>query len=389
MATKKPIVAVAAADSYDEKIVSKAVYQLFELLGSPAEFVTSEQKVLLKPNLLLGAEPERSVSTHPSVVQAVADVCFAQEANVTLIDSPGSGIPWNEKSLRKVYDQCGMNQLIGVDLSYNMNVCKVASPKGVLIKHFDIIEEAQKTDIIISLAKAKTHTFTGMTGAVKNLFGLVPGFDKPGYHARMRNTDNFSEMLVDLAELIKPKLTVVDAIVGMEGDGPNAGSPRNMGFLLASTDVYALDVVISHVMGINPNHVPTIFTAVRRGLTTGTISDIQLLGDKEMIKPIADFALPQTYGGSGFRSAGLLTHIMEPLIHKMLVLYPTPKRRLCTGCGSCVSACPNYAITIEHNKAKINRSACIRCYCCHEVCPQEAMRLKGSILYKIFHKIFR
>ena len=339
----------------------------------------------------MAAEPERAITTHPQVVRALADVCVTEGATVRIVDSPGSGTPWSESSLRKVYHKCAMETLAreNVELNFNTGIRKVEFPEGKLVRSFELIEAALDADALISVAKAKTHSFTVITGAVKNLFGLVPGFDKPGYHARLKNADNFSEMLIDLTELVKPQLTIVDAVVGMEVDGPTSGSPRRLGFLLASTNPHALDVVLAHVMGIDPLSVPTIAAARRRGLTTGSFADIEILGDARAVAPVANFAPPRTLGGTGLGAGGRLVALMEPLLGRMFVLTPMPLRRLCIGCGACVNACPKGTLTIEKGKAKINRRQCIRCYCCHEVCPRSAMKLKGSILYALLQAVLR
>lgn len=388
---RKPRVAVAAVDDYGEETVNTAVKKLFDLLGQPSFFFKTGQKVALKPNLLMAAQPEQSITTHPSVIAAVADICKAEGASVRIVDSPGSGTPWTEGALRRLYDRCGLKPLAqeGVELNFNTSVRRVDFPEGTLVRAFKLIEAALEADVLISVAKAKTHCFTLMTAAVKNLFGLVPGFDKPGYHARMKNAEKFGEMLVDLAELAKPALSVVDAVIAMEGDGPTSGKPRKLGILLASTDMHALDVVLAHIMGLDPLTIPTISAARKRGLATGSFADIELLGDSEIVKPVPGFAPPRTVGGVGFGGAGFFVSLLQPVIKRMLVLNPTVAKGLCVGCGACQDACPNLAVTVESGKAQIMRDQCIRCYCCHEACPHGAMKLKGSFLYKLFHKVFR
>ncbi len=387
----KPVVAVVKAPDYEEGTVSRAVSRLFELLGGVSRFASSDQTIVLKPNLLMAAAPERAVTTHPQVMKQLAGSFRAAGAAVRIVDSPGSGTPWNEGSLRRLYQKCEMEQLAGdgVELNFDTAVKKVAFPEGKLVRSFELIEAALDCDALVSVAKAKTHTFQIMTGAVKNLFGLIPGFDKPGYHARLKNARNFAEMIVDLAQLAAPALTVVDAVVGMEGDGPTSGNARSLGFLMSSTDVHALDVVMARVMGLDPLGVPTIAAAKERGLTSGSFDDIEIIGDVEAVAPVPDFTPPRTVGGVGFGGAGFLVRLLQPLLKKMFVLNPVPVKSLCVGCGACEDACPNVAITIVDGKAKIARDQCIRCYCCHEVCPHGAMKLKGSILYRLFHKVFR
>jgi uncharacterized protein (DUF362 family)/NAD-dependent dihydropyrimidine dehydrogenase PreA subunit len=387
----RPVVAVAKAGDYGEGTIFSAVSRLFELLGGISQFASPGQSVVLKPNLLMSAAPERAITTHPQVVGALARSFRTAGASVRIVDSPGSGTPWSESSLRKLYDKCAMEPLAGdgIELNFNTALRKVAFPQGKLVRSFELIEAALDCDALVSVAKAKTHTFQIMTGAVKNLFGLIPGFDKPGYHARLKNARNFARMIVDLAQLARPALTVVDAVVGMEGDGPTSGNLRKLGFLMASTDAHALDVVLAHVMSLDPLIVPTVAVARDRGLTTGAFGDIEIVGDAQAVVPVSDFVPPRTVGGAGFGGAGWLVSLLQPVLKKMFVLNPVPVKSLCVGCGACEDACPNLAVTIVDGKAKVKRDQCIRCYCCHEVCPHGAMKLKGSFLYRLFHKVFR
>jgi len=389
--TEKPLVAAVETRSYDKNIISAAVGRLFELLGMPEKLVEPGRTVALKPNLLMAAEPEKAVTTHPEVVGAVADIAVNSGAVVRIVDSPGSGTLWSEGSLSRVYRKCGLDRLAAekIHLNNNLQTRKIAGPNSKLIKTFEFIEAALDADMLINIAKAKTHTFTYMTCAVKNLFGLVPGFDKPGYHARMKNPENFAEMLVDLAEAAKPSFSIVDAVVGMEGDGPTSGTPRNIGLLLASTDPYALDTIVAHMMGFDPMQVPVIASAVARGLTSGRFNDIEIVGDTDAVKPIPHFKLPRTFGGTGLAGGGWLVNLLQPILKRMWVLNPVPVKRLCVGCGACEDACPNDAIKIIDGRAAIARDQCIRCYCCHEACPHGAMKLKRSILYSLFHKVAR
>jgi ferredoxin len=142
-------------------------------------------------------------------------------------------------------------------------------------------------------------------------------------------------------------------------------------------------------MNINPLRVPTIAAAKKRGLTTGIFDDIELMGDKDTLAPIEDFVPPRTIGGTGLGAAGFLVSLFQPILKKMFVLTPVPVKSLCVGCGACQDACPNLAVTVEGGKARIKRDQCIRCYCCNEVCPHGAIKLKSSILYRLFHKVYR
>src|SRR6056297_2968156 len=216
---------VCAVRCEDYAGAEEALGELLAMLGGAGQFVSPGERIVLKPNLLRAAKPDAAVTTHPAVVAAVGRALGEQGAEVTIADSPGSGYRYNEGTMRRTYDTCGMTEVaerVGMALNLDTSHEVPSHPDGVLIRRFEVITPVAQADAVVNVCKLKTHLFTGMTGAVKNLFGVVPGLIKPGYHAKLSDTRRFAGMMLDLADFIAPRLSVMDAVVAMEGDGPNS-----------------------------------------------------------------------------------------------------------------------------------------------------------------------
>jgi len=257
-----------------------------------------------------------------------------------------------------------------------------------LIKRFEIITPVLEADGLINLCKLKTHGFMSMTGAVKNLFGVIPGRTKPGYHAKLSHPDRFAAMLLDLAEYISPRLSIMDAVIGMEGNGPSGGNPKKAGFLLAATNPLALDVAAGEMMGLRKKDNPILSEAERRGLKPVYPDDIELVGADFKDLKIPGFVLPKTIvKGSGFGIPSVLGNLVRSLLVKAATLKPVINRDKCTACGACRDACPVKVITLIDNcYARIDPKNCIRCYCCHEMCQYDAVELRSSRFFRFISR---
>jgi uncharacterized protein (DUF362 family)/ferredoxin len=377
---------VRCAD-YSRQSVLESVRRAIDLLGGIESFVLPGDKVLLKPNLLQPADPEKHITTHTEVIYAAAKVLIDHGCSVVIADSPGTP-PYSVKALRNLYRASGLDRVaeeLGVELSLDTGCADVPNPHGKLIKRFQIVNPALEADAVVVVSKAKTHVQTGMTGAAKNMFGLVPGLEKSALHARLQSIEDFSDMILDLNELIRPRLQIVDAVVGMEGNGPSAGSPRKIGALLASPDYSAADVVLSKIMSFHPLEVSTIRAAVSRGRLLEDLSDVCVLGEKLDDFVVKDFKKPLT--GQGLTGGGLRALIN--MVIKPYSLRPRVISDRCTGCQRCRSVCPKGAISMRESKAKISYADCIRCYCCHEMCPDQAIDLERSLLGKTMAAILK
>ncbi|WP_292518869.1 DUF362 domain-containing protein [Methanoculleus sp.] len=382
-------VAVVRCDDYGRDEVDAAVRRAIGLLGGIERFAAPGEKVLLKPNLLQGQEPERCVTTHPAVVAAVARLLTEHGCRVVIGDSPGAGIVYSEANLRRAYTRAGyavVAEETGAALNYDTGSQVVSFPEGETVKQFSIITPAVEADAIVVVSKAKTHMWTRMTGATKNLFGLIPGLDKPVFHFRFRDEYAFGRMLVDLNECMRPRLQVVDAVIGMEGDGPQAGSPRKIGVILAGSEYAAVDTVLARLIGMDPLEIGSIRSATARGLLDP--ATVRTVGDDPAAFAFPDFRKPSTYAGGG---AGVWRRVMLAVVQRFGRVYaprPGVVARSCIGCRKCERICPVQAITIAEGRATIDLARCIRCYCCHEMCTEHAIALSRGLTGRLLARLF-
>lgn len=363
--------------TYDEEEVFQAVHHGINLLGGMARFVSPGQKVLLKANILRPVRPESAIITHPSILAAVARLVREAGGFPIIGDSPGG--PFRKSLLKATYVLTGIEQAAknsGAALNFDTSAVQVPNPDGKLIKLFDVIKAVVDADVVINMPKLKTHTLMHFTGAVKNLFGVVPGMAKPGYHGKLKNPDNFAQMLVDLAIAIKPTLVVMDAVVGMEGNGPSLGNPRQVGAIILGEDCTAVDLVTTALVGIAHEDVPTIIRARERGLFPQGLHDLEIIGGSLREMRVEGFKTPDTHRRTPIR----LPDFLRDNLTGHLVWNPVPRKEQCTGCGICAQNCPVRAIEIGGRLAAVDLNHCIRCYCCHELCPEGAIELRRSAL---------
>ena len=381
-------VAVARCDDYTPEKVDAAVRRAIDLVGGIGRFVAPGESVLLKPNLLQGQEPEKCVTTHPAVVAAVARLLTEHGCRVVIGDSPGAGIVYSEANLRRAYSRSGFAAVAGetgTTLNYNIGSQVVAFPEGEVMKQFSIITPAVEADAIVVVSKAKTHMWTRMTGAAKNLFGLIPGLEKPVFHFRFQDEYAFGRMLVDLNECMKPRLQIVDAVVGMEGDGPQSGSPRTIGVVLAGSDYAAVDTVLARLIGMNPLEIGSTRSAAERGLLEP--EGVRTVGDDPAAFMVPDFRKPSTYASG---RTGVWRRVAQAVVRRFGRTYaprPAVIAPSCIGCRKCERICPVHAITVAEGRATIDLTRCIRCYCCHEMCTEHAIALSRSLPGKILARL--
>lgn len=365
-------VAVARCPDYDTERVLAAVRRSVDSLGGIRRFVTSGERILIKPNMLSARAPEEAVTTHPEVLRAVIKIVKECGATPIVGDSPSG--PSTERVLKRLAQKTGIQRVCdeeGVEFALFDESFKVSFPNGVAAKTFELTTALRKASGVISVAKMKTHTFTVLTGAVKNLFGLIPGLKKAEYHFRMQNRAAFSEMLVDLAECIKPRLTIMDAVVAMEGDGPSGGNLRNVGLILSSANVHALDSFFLNLTGADPASVPSVAIAVRRGLAPTDLRAIRIVGDSEAATKLKGFKMPSTA-----RAYGGIPKALGKIAGEIVSRKPVYVAKKCMRCNACIEICYAQALALGEKKPRIDRNKCIRCYCCQEVCPSAAVVLK-------------
>ena len=360
---------------------------LVNMMGGARRFAREGERIVLKANLLRQARPDQAVCTHPAVVSAAGKLAREAGANPILADSPGGGYRYSARILDKIYQTTGMLQAAnqaGIELNRDTSSRPVSYAAGVLTKHFDIITPVYEADAVFNLCKMKTHLFTVMTGAVKNLFGVIPGLTKTGYHAKLHDTARFAGMLLDLAQYLAPRLTIMDAVVAMEGDGPGSGDPRKVGLLLGSENPLALDVVAGEIMGIDRAVNPIVMEAERRGAIPNRTEDIEVVGENLADVIVADFKLSRVSAGSlGLQPMPWYQRLLEPVFKNAFTVRPRVIWDRCIACGTCIEGCPVEAVSFVNERAKIDDDKCIRCYCCHELCPEEAIGLFKGWLYQL------
>jgi len=339
-----------------------AVDKAFEIFPLPVK----GKKVLIKPNVLRASEAEEHVVTNPAVLLAVVEkVEVMQPASIVVGDNPGIfSYGANEEAFKKtglMQAAKGYYQNIGNDsvkVDFNPDFMPVVSVSQAVLD----------ADLIISLPKFKTHGLTVITGAIKNSYGFLPGAQKATLHRIAGNAERFHELLVDVFQIRVPDLFIVDAIVGMEGNGPASPDLRAIGLILAADNAVALDAVIATMMGCAPEKLRFLQKAKEKGLGDYDLRTIELIGE---MKHIPDFKLPPLSG-----AANLDNEHIQTAIHSRAILRPHPDPDLCTGCGICVAQCPVSALSMVDHLPQVDAGTCIACFCCQEICPEKAITLQ-------------
>lgn len=374
-------VCLSACDTYDFEAVRAVLREQFDALHVE-ELLFPGCRVVIKPNLVLRSKPEEGAITHPAVVAAVAAELLERGAgSVTVAESPGG--PYTPPLLRAIYDAGGYTEFAktcGFSLNMDCSYAPLEVPAGKRSKLFDIIQPVLQADVLVDVAKLKTHGMMGLSAAVKNLFGCVPGLMKPELHCRFPDKAAFAEMLVDLCCALKPALCVVDGIVGMEGNGPTGGTPRPVGALAASRDPFAVDVVCAALIRQDPARVPYLRAGMARGVCSEHLEALELWGAPVETLAVRDFVQPES---CSVDFLDWLPGFLRPLAEKIATPVPRIRTDHCVGCGKCAESCPQHTIHMESGHAVIQYRDCIRCYCCHEMCPKHVIDIKRFRLFRL------
>jgi len=366
-------VSIVRCKNYESEEVYQKVREGVNLLGGIDCFVRKGEKVLLKPNFLVGRLPEKCVNTHPAIVRAVAKLVLEIGAHPMIGDSPQLG------SALRVAEKCGVAEVardLGIEI-VEFEPIEVKHPDGKFFKHFVLGKAVLEADKIINLPKFKTHSFTFLTLAVKNIFGCIPGARKAQWHVKtsQKGSEYFSMMLLDLYTLINPVLSVVDGIVSMEGKGPGFGKPRPLGLIISGIDAVAVDTVIAELIGVYPEQFPTLKVALNERYGTPHLNNIEVLGELIDEVKVDDYQFPPKITEiKGFRKTFM------GFLKGQLTTHPFIDRKQCEKCNNCVDACPLKCIAAYEGGLVINSKECIQCLCCMEVCPHGAIDLKEGFL---------
>lgn len=371
-ARMKAKVAISRCPEYEIGAVESAVKQACDDAGFPD---VDGKTVLLKPNILRGAEPETAVCTHPHVLRAAIRYARAHGAARVLVgDSPGFQVGTSTFRKSGLLDAAIEEGAEWVDFSDGVSV---DNPEGKVVKKFIFAREAVEADVLVSLCKLKNHTLMYFTGAMKNIFGCIPGLLKPQFHMHFPDRRFFGQMLTDVNIALRSDFSLMDAIVGMEGPGPGSGAPRKIGALLASRDPLALDRTACRIIGLDPALVANLEDALGRGVWIGSDEDIEIIGTNPNDIRIDDWKqVPR--GSSGERR-------IPPALRNLFVGRPFFSKRTCIACGACVAICPEKALKLvpdakgrAKQRIEVDYDKCIRCYCCHEVCPEDAIVVRRT-----------
>jgi len=371
----KNAVSIVTCGSYDEADVLEGLHRAIDLIGGITTFVRPGNRVLLKPNLLYGKSPEKAVTTHPSIMKGMI-VIVREAGGIPFIGDSPSIESLNraaEKSgIKKVAEEAGC-PLVEFDKPV------LVERGGRLFKKWEIDRSVLEADVIINLPKWKTHSQVLLTLGVKNLFGCVPGSKKALWHLKAGDDrKRFAQMLIDLYRVIPSSLTVLDGILGMEGDGPGSGHPISLGLILASRDPLHLDQIVCDLLGISRKALLTNRVAFESGLGR---DPIDVVGEPLERVRVSDFTFPTLTEPDWNLPAFLKRALKNALTSK-----PAVKQELCKACHRCEEICPAKALTTEDERRVFDYKKCIRCFCCLEVCPEGAVSIQPGWLLKLVNR---
>ncbi|MFH1459772.1 MAG: DUF362 domain-containing protein [Candidatus Omnitrophota bacterium] len=353
-------VSIVKCKGYGLNKLIESIENSLKFLGGIEKFIQPGQKVLLKPNLLKIAHPDTAVTTHPEFIRAVVKVVKKKTPHIFIGDSPGGLIKIDE-----LYDQCGILKIV-----QDENIKLVKFDNIVMSGEIPFARVKDEVDVIVSLPKFKTHNLTMITAAVKNMFGLVAGLYKVQCHKQAPNFRVFAKELARIYGMVKPHLTIMDAVVAMQGPGPAAGDPYPLNLILAGDDAVALDAVITKIIGVDPFVVPTTKEAAALNLGEGNLKKINICGEPLEKVRVFDFKLPQ------IMMLGKIPNFIAAALLRLIPLMMSIDDLKCNKCLMCKDICPQGAISRQKGKMKINFKHCILCLCCSEICPANAVYLR-------------
>jgi uncharacterized protein (DUF362 family)/NAD-dependent dihydropyrimidine dehydrogenase PreA subunit len=369
-AAGKSRVAIVRCADYDPGRLRAALGAALDKLGGVSAFLAKGRKVLLKPNLMMPKPAGFPANTHPRFIRAVAELFLEKGAEVAIGESAAgsqAGVSFTKASLKAsgleaVAAEIGA-RLVNFDL-VDATRLPVNNP---YVPRIPVARPVLDADLVVSLPKLKTHAFANViTGTVKNMYGTIPGQVKADFHRLAPRPAEFFTVVRDLYGIIRPGLTIFDAIEAMEGNGPSAGNLVTPGLVIASPDGVAADAVAAELVGVPAEKVLTTRLCAEAGLGRGRLAEIEVVGESLEAARLASYKLVLSLTKS------------EPHVD----------HDACTRCKTCVNSCPVKAMSVPDDRVVIDRSACIRCFCCAEVCPQHAIAPKrrfflGNLLSKI------
>jgi len=370
---------VGRCRSYDEEEIEYHLRAFFDYMGGVRKFVLPGMKVLLKPNLCLPHPPEMAITTHPSILRALSKIVMREGASITIGDNP-IGKP--DKRLRdSIWENTGINALVA-SLRCGKSLLDGDGFRSVTFRNdgkkmsYLISREYLNADLVINVPKFKTHALMGFTGAVKNIYGIIPGRSKLRLHSFAPSQIEFAEVIADVYSRRVPELTVMDAVEGIEGDGPGTkGEKRRIGFLMAGNDGVLIDSVSTKILGVGSDDILTNGAAERRGLGKTKADDILFTGAASLDDlAVNDFVMPRTMR---YRNSSVINKLFNIAKFKIAINEET-----CRKCTLCYRNCPVKAISNENSSFRVAQEVCVQCLCCVEVCPHGAINADLNKFYR-------
>lgn len=372
--------------NYDPDVIKRRLVSGMELLGGWERFVSPGMRVLLKVNLIGPKHSDSAAVTHSEFVRALTQILKERGCIVWIGDSSGGSIAGIAPTAQSLVVS---------------GLVKVAREEGAIIKNFDkegVVEVSPasghtdrmylarpmfEADFVINLPKLKTHSAGIYTGAVKNLFGCIPGLKKAEYHRLAPDPKDLGQTIADIHQAVKVGLHIMDGITAMQGEGPTAGEVYHAGKILISTDPLALDTTAAAMLGMEVEDIPILETARERQLGESDLAKIEIAGDYDAPPLLLNFKYPRR-----FRSYRKSNHAILVKLIDFLKTRPRINLKLCKDCNMCVESCPVQAI--DRESKRIDYSSCIECMCCHELCLHKAVELRrNNRAADIFTRFYR
>ena len=364
-------------ENYEQSEIEAAILRAFEHFGGVHKFVSKGDKVLLKVNLVSGHDVERRVTTDPSIVRAAAKLVIEAGATPFIADSPGID------SFKGAAEKAGFMNIareLGIECHELTDPVDLPVNENADFRRIQVSKYVLESDKVINLAKLKTHGQMYLTMGVKNLFGCIPGRLKAGWHYNVGlNREKFASLLLDIYLGVKPTFTILDGVIGMHGDGPTSGEPYEFGVIGACVDALTMDFHLCKMLGAKFEDYPLYMAAKNRNMPQCNLDPSDVEGDIDSSHVFPDVKLPKT------RSMRLLPRV--PFIDRLMTSKPVHIPELCIGCGRCAAVCAAGALKHENRHLYFDYGKCIRCYCCHEMCPVKAIKFKESMLVKLVNMI--
>jgi uncharacterized protein (DUF362 family)/NAD-dependent dihydropyrimidine dehydrogenase PreA subunit len=372
--TENPaVVSLERCRGYGDADLREALRRSFEPFGGIEKYISTGERVLLKPNMLSAKAPERAITTHPEVIRVMAEMIRDLGAEPFIGDSPGGVL----RGVKRVWENTGIQDMAA------RNDIELVSFEGSGSEEIDaggyrfyVARPVLEADRVINLAKLKTHTLTLLTAAVKNMFGVVPGFRKSVQHKMFPKPGEFAEMLVELYRIVKPDFSIVDAVLAMEGNGPSSGEPVELGLIMAGEDAVAVDAVAADIIGYRSGLVDSTRIAGERGVGVSDLGKISREGTAARFRAEA-FELTSN---TGIR---MIPDFLVRLVKPLVWIRPEIDPGRCTGCRLCEKSCPVEAISFDGKVCRIDSAKCVNCMCCHELCPENAVEVRMSRLARM------